>query len=191
VGLTLDKGRFWRLIDQARRQAADPTDTEEIAVRASTLLASLEPTEIIQAEQILWDLMTASYLSPLWAAAYQINGGCSDDGFDYFRGWLIAQGRTTFEQVINDPDSLADLPTVQQAAAKGRDLEGEAILTIVWNAYQTATGSEPPHKAFTIRYPDLDPEWNFDFGDDERIAHRLPRIAALYPAGPAGQRSRS
>jgi hypothetical protein len=28
-----------------------------------------------------------------WGAAYLANGGCSDDGFDYFRGWLIGQGR--------------------------------------------------------------------------------------------------
>ncbi|MFF0001516.1 DUF4240 domain-containing protein [Streptomyces avermitilis] len=72
----------------------------------------------------------------------------------------MAQGRTTFEQVINDPDSLADLPAIQLAAAEGRDLDGEAILTIVWNAYQSATGNEPPapRDTFTIRYPDLDPE---------------------------------
>jgi hypothetical protein len=36
----------------------------------------------------------------MWVAAYLMNGGCSDDGFDYFRGWLIAQGRTTLEQVV-------------------------------------------------------------------------------------------
>ncbi|MGW6976937.1 DUF4240 domain-containing protein, partial [Streptomyces sp. NPDC054952] len=89
----------------------------------------------------------------------------------------IAQGRTTFEQVINDPDSLADLPAIQLAAAEGRDLYGEAILTIVWNAYRSATGNEPPRDTFTIRYPDLDPEWPFD--DHERIAARLPRIARL------------
>ncbi|MFI5681557.1 DUF4240 domain-containing protein [Streptomyces cellulosae] len=94
----------------------------------------------------------------------------------------MTQGRTTFEQVINDPDSLADLPAIQLAAAEGRDLDGEAILTIVWNAYQSATGNEPPRDTFTIRYPDLDPEWNFDFDDHERIA-------AVYPAWPIGQRS--
>ncbi|WP_234351842.1 hypothetical protein [Streptomyces sp. NRRL S-4] len=75
---------------------------------------------------------------------------------------------------------MADLPAIQLAAAEGRDLYGEAILTIVWNAYQSATGNEPPRDTFTIRYPDLDPEWNFD--DHERIAARLPRIAAVYPA---------
>ncbi|MFE5591185.1 DUF4240 domain-containing protein [Streptomyces sp. NPDC056549] len=33
-------------------------------------------------------------------AAYMVNGGCCDDGFDYFRGWLIAQGRNVFERAV-------------------------------------------------------------------------------------------
>ena len=37
--------------------------------------------------------MDDSYRWDLWGAAYLANGGCSDDGFDYFRGWLIGQGR--------------------------------------------------------------------------------------------------
>jgi hypothetical protein len=49
-----------------------------------------------------------------WGAAYLANGGCSDDGFDYFRGWLIGQGRKVYETVLADPDSLA-------AHADGRD----------------------------------------------------------------------
>jgi hypothetical protein len=58
--------------------------------------ASRPAEEIVAAQQVLWDLMAESYTNPLWAAAYVINGGCSDDGFDYFRGWLIAQGREVF-----------------------------------------------------------------------------------------------
>ncbi|MER6677532.1 DUF4240 domain-containing protein [Streptomyces sp. NPDC000983] len=178
----MDNDHFWDLIEQARRQATNPADPDDVAARAISLLASLEPAQILQAEQILWDLMAASYLAPLWAVAYQINGGCSDDGFDYFRGWLIAQGRTTFERAIHDPDSLAYHSSVQQAAAKGWDLEGEAVLGIAWEAHQAVTGSAPPASSFTIRYPDLDAAWDFDFDDHKRIAARLPRIAALYPA---------
>ncbi|MFL6076856.1 MAG: DUF4240 domain-containing protein [Mycobacteriales bacterium] len=37
--------------------------------------------------------MAESYQGDLWGAAYLINGGASDDGFDYFRGWLIARTR--------------------------------------------------------------------------------------------------
>lgn len=119
--------------------------------------------------------------SPLWAAAYLINGGCSDDGFDYFRGWLIAQGRTVFEQVTADVDCLADLPAVQAAEAEGIDLDGEQTLSIAWDAYEIATGTELPSDAFTINYPDLDPAWDFDFDDHSEVAARLPRIAALFP----------
>jgi hypothetical protein len=38
--------------------------------------------------------------------AYQLNGGCSDDCFVYFRCWLLAQGRASWEAALGDPDSL-------------------------------------------------------------------------------------
>ncbi|MET7636952.1 DUF4240 domain-containing protein [Streptomyces sp. NPDC005078] len=177
----MDIEQFWNLIDQARGSASDSTDADDIASQATALLAAHEPQQILAAQQILWDLMAASYQAPLWAAAYLINGGCSDDGFDYFRGWLIAQGRTVFEQVTADVDCLADLPAVQAAEAEGIDLDGEQTLSIAWDAYETATGTELPSDAFTINYPDLDPAWDFDFDDHSEVAARLPRIAALYP----------
>ncbi|MEU0188010.1 DUF4240 domain-containing protein [Streptomyces sp. NPDC006207] len=177
----MDIEQFWHLIDQARGRAGDSADVDDIASHATTLLAAHDPQQIIAVQQMLWNLMAASYQAPLWAAAYLINGGCSDDGFDYFRGWLIAQGRTVFEQITADADRLADVPAVQAAAAVGTDLEGERTLSIGWNAYENATGTELPGDAFTINYPDLDPAWNFDFGDHKEVAARLPRIAALYP----------
>ena len=36
-----------------------------------------------------------------------MNGGCSDDGFLYFRAWLISEGRAVFEEAQANPDSLA------------------------------------------------------------------------------------
>ncbi|MET9518004.1 DUF4240 domain-containing protein [Streptomyces sp. NPDC002994] len=175
----MDIEQFWNLMDQARGRAVDSSDADDIAHHATALLATHEPQQIRDAQQTLWDLMAASYQAPLWAAAYLINGGCSDDGFDYFRGWLIAQGRTAFEQVIADANHLADLPAVQAAAEAGIDLEGEQTLSIAWDAYERATGTELPSDAFTINYPNLDPAWNFDFDDHSRIAAQLPRIAAL------------
>ncbi len=40
--------------------------------------------------------------------AYIINGGCSDDGFDYFLGWLIAKGRKYFEAALVNPERAGD-----------------------------------------------------------------------------------
>lgn len=176
----MDIDQFWNLIEEARRAADSPADAEDIASRATALLAAREPKEILAAQQILWDLMAASYQAPLWAAAYLINGGCSDDGFEYFRGWLILQGRTAYEQAVADADQLAGLRAVQEAAADGMELDCEDTLNIVWDAYRKATGEDLPADSFSINYPRLDPDWNFDFEDSGRIAPRLPRMAALY-----------
>ncbi|WP_439145547.1 DUF4240 domain-containing protein [Streptomyces virginiae] len=122
-------------MEAARNQASNPNDGEPVAREATSLLASRPVEEIVAAEQVLRDLMVDSYSNPLWAAAYLANGGCSDDGFDYFRGWLIAQGCEVFERVVADPDALAELPIVQASAADGVDLEGEDMLGIAWNAH--------------------------------------------------------
>lgn len=176
----MDTKDFWKLIDDARTLVVDPADAGAVAGRVVALLAERPAEDILAAQQLLWDLMAASYRAPLWAAAYTINGGCSDDGFDYFRGWLIAQGREVFERVVADPDALAGLPVVRAAAEEGADLEGEDVLGVAWDAYRVATGEELPEGAFTIDYPGLDPEWDFDFDDAERVALRLPALDALY-----------
>ncbi|RST09060.1 DUF4240 domain-containing protein [Streptomyces sp. WAC07149] len=176
----MDKQQFWQLIETARRQASDPADGEAVAREAALLLADRPVEEIVAAEQVLWDLMVDSYTLPLWAAAYLANGGCSDDVFDYFRGWLIAQGREVFERVVADPDALAELPVVRACAADGVDLDGEDVLGIAWNAHLTATGDRLPAGSATIRYPEPDPAWDFDFDDHDEMGRRLPRLAALY-----------
>ncbi|MFF1299393.1 MULTISPECIES: DUF4240 domain-containing protein [unclassified Streptomyces] len=177
----MNKQHFWQLIAAARSQALDPHACEMVAREATSLLASHPPREIVAAQQVLWDLMADSYTNPLWAAAYVINGGCSDDGFDYFRGWLIAQGREVFERIVADPDALAELPIVQASAVDGLHLEGEDVLSIAWNAHTMATGEQLPADAFTIRYPQLDPAWDFDFDNHGEMTRRLPRLAALHP----------
>jgi hypothetical protein len=176
----VDSNTFWTLIATARAEVPDPADCRAVAAAASSLLASRPPAEIVAAQQVLWDLLASSYQNPLWAAAYLINGGCSDDGFDYFRGWLLLQGREVFEAAVADPDSLAALPAVVSAAESGMEFECEAALAIPWNAHLTATGMKLPEDAFTIRYPALDPDWDFEFDDSAELAARLPRLSALY-----------
>lgn len=177
----MDTPRLWTLVKDARGGQVPEPGAEAVATRASVLLASWPREDIVAVQQVLWDLMAFAYRSPLWAAAYVINGGCSDDGFAYFRGWLIAQGRDTFERVVADPDVLADLPAVRTAAADGAVLECEEMLHIAFTAYLAATGGQFPVETFTVWHPVLDPDWNFDFDDGAEMARRLPRLAVLYP----------
>jgi hypothetical protein len=50
-----------------------------------------------------------SYKQDLWAAAFTLLSGCGDDAFDYFRFWLITQGKDIYNQVVQDADSLCDV----------------------------------------------------------------------------------
>jgi len=176
----VDTKTFWTLIADARAAVDDPGDCCAVTESATTLLAARPPADIVAAQQILWDLMALSYQNPLWAAAYLINGGCSDDGFDYFRGWLLTQGEEVYMAAVSSPDTLACLPAVLGAADSGIGVECEDALGIPWDAHQAATGMKLPEDAFTIRYPDLDPDWDFDFDDHAALAARLPLLAALY-----------
>ncbi|MEV7233888.1 DUF4240 domain-containing protein [Streptomyces sp. NPDC051020] len=61
------------------------------------------------------------YRWDVWAAAYLIGGGCSDDSFMDFRAGLIALGRDWYERAAACPDSLAEHPAVIAAAEAQED----------------------------------------------------------------------
>ncbi|HET9168021.1 MAG TPA: DUF4240 domain-containing protein [Actinospica sp.] len=174
----MDRDGFWELIDRARLRAGG--DAEGTVAAAGEMLAGLAAEEIIAAQQVLWDQLAASYVAPLWAAAYLINGGCSDDGFDYFRGWLVVQGREVFERAVGHPDWLAEYSAVREAAGEWEELECESTLGIAYGAYRRVTGESIPQGSWSIRYPALGGEYWFDFSDSERLHRMLPRLAALY-----------
>jgi hypothetical protein len=98
--------RFWALIE---RTLADESDPGHQLETLSAVLSELPTSEIEQFEAAFWRQMNRSYTYDLWGAAYVVHGGASDDGFEYFRRWLISKGRGVFERVLGNPDDLADL----------------------------------------------------------------------------------
>jgi hypothetical protein len=175
----MDTRQFWMLIEDARARVADAADSEAIAARAAVLLSALPREEIVDAQRVLNGLLTASYRDILWAAASLINGGSGDDGFEYFRGWLIVQGREVFDRSAANPDSLADLPVIGPPTLDRPSIECEDTLYIAMRAYRAATGAELPADAFTLRHPEPDAGWDFDFDDRTKMERRLPRLTAL------------
>ena len=127
---------------------------------------------------MLSGLIAYSYRTRLWAAAYVINGGCSDDGFDYFRGWLIVQGRHVFEQAVVNPDALADLAVIPPAPRRAF-LECESGLYIPAQAHRAATAEELPANAYTPGPLEPVGGWDFDFDDQLEMRRRLPRLTRL------------
>ena len=56
-----------------------------------------------------WDYFhIKSYNGSLWAVAYTVLSGCSDDGFDYFRYWLVSRGKAVYMEAIKNADSLCE-----------------------------------------------------------------------------------
>ncbi|HET9518281.1 MAG TPA: DUF4240 domain-containing protein, partial [Actinoplanes sp.] len=149
----------------------------DVAKRAVAELAAGDPEQIVAWGRHLDKVLAASYTEDLWAAAYLINGGCSDEGFDDFRGWLVAQGREVVARAVREPDSLAELPVVRASADSGAELYGGEVLRIARSAYREATGAPlPPGEAVT-RAPS-DDFWDFD--DSDEMRRRLPRLSALF-----------
>lgn len=167
---------FWAVIGRAT--ADRPASPGEVAKRAAADLATRDPEEIVAWAHHLDKVMIASGTQDLWAAAYLINGGCSDEGFDNFRGWLIAHGREAVARSVQAPDSLADIPAVRAAAENGAVFEAEEVLSIAAEAYLQATGSELPAGERPATRPEADDLWDFD--NEEEMQRRLPRLSALF-----------
>jgi hypothetical protein len=176
---------FWALIDDARTGADG--GTKSITARLVARLATRDVTEIVGFDRHLGRVLAASYLADLWAAAYLINGGCSDDGFEDFRCWLILQGRATFAKAVGAPDSLAELPAIRQAAVTGEEFGAGAVLDVARDAYLSATATEMPAQEMPAQdktaYPELAELWDVD--DEQSCRLQLPRLAALFVDPPA------
>ena len=165
----MTRDQFWETIERAREGASDAYEV------AAQLQRELESKTLEQIEAFLEHqarLMERSYDWSLWGAAYLLNGGCSDDGFDYFRGWLLAQGQAVFEQALRDPDSLADR-VEEMDEATCEDMIGAAV-----SAYREKTGRYP--EGGGMKLPDLGPSWDFD--DDAEMQRRYPKTFAKFGA---------
>ncbi|MFC0532631.1 DUF4240 domain-containing protein [Phytohabitans kaempferiae] len=174
----MNTNEFWALIGDAARDGGTP---DTVADRAATTLASRDTSEIVGFEQHLRRVLDASYKVDLFGAAYLVNGGCSDEGFDAFRGWLMAQGRDAYARAVGEPDSLAELPAVRRAALTGEELGSEKMLAVAATAHRTATGTELPEEPAAKR-PNTDDFWDFD--NEDEVRRRLPRLAALFNEAP-------
>jgi Protein of unknown function (DUF4240) len=105
----MNRSQFWYLIEKAKGKSIG--DCQRRVVRLQRVLEQCSAEEILSFNRVLHELLARSYRWDLWAAAQIINRWTSDDGFDYFRSWLIAQGEKAFMSALRNPDSLANSRT--------------------------------------------------------------------------------
>lgn len=106
TAIAMPADEFWEIIERAALSNHDPAAHVQ-ALRTELHQLTLE--EIISFQVAFRGYLNRAYTWDLWGAAYVVHGGCSDDGFEYFRRWLVSQGRKAYEAAMVDADSLARL----------------------------------------------------------------------------------
>ncbi len=103
----MNRKKFWDLIETTRPKTGDG---KEHLQRVEKALSKLNAKDLVNFEEIRVTLMHESYDARLWEVlAILCGGGCGDDSFDYFRNWLIMQGKKVFAQVLEEPQQLPEL----------------------------------------------------------------------------------
>jgi len=131
----MDKNKFWELIQTSYQEANWETDKQiELLINK---LSEYSQEEILKFGKIYNIYADESYKNKLWAAAYVMNSGCSDDCFDYFRGWLISRGKEAYFNGILDPDSIIDLDMPYEDDY----FENEDMLSVALDAFSKKIGT--------------------------------------------------
>jgi Protein of unknown function (DUF4240) len=164
--------QFWQIIE--RTGPSDHTlDAQMDVLRATLRELSLE--DIISFEVAFRRYLNNAYAWDLWGAACVINGGCSDDGFEYFRRWLVSRGRDVYERALADPDSLAEL---QAQLDPNRAWEFEEIYDVAPQVFKEKGGEGNVH-AYTEPEAGLggpEPSGEPFEEDNDYMARRYPKL---------------
>src|SRR5688572_10306721 len=105
---------FWEQIEKARAAAKSKREMVSALERA---LGELPLEDILD-----FSMWTAKFiakasdrrLAVAGAVMRGVLGALGDDGFVYFKAWLIAQGKEVYERALMDPDSLADVQNLDE-----------------------------------------------------------------------------
>lgn len=157
----LDEDTYWAIIANSLKLTTTQEDQEVFLISE---LEKRSPSEMIgfrlRTDKLLYD----TYNQELWCAAYIINQGCSDGGFEYFRCWLISRGKDVFYAAKANPDSV-----LKEIEKDKEVFEFEGFWYVAMNAFKNTTEKELftyiDYDKFTTNdenYPILKFAWNVD-----------------------------
>ncbi|EFE69933.1 conserved hypothetical protein [Streptomyces viridosporus ATCC 14672] len=166
----MDETEFWELVDTAREEAGgDPEEQADLLVEQ---LVRRDPEAVLDFARHFESRYHRAYRWDLWGAAWVLLDGASDDAFDFFRCWLIGQGREVFEGALHDPDALAGLLGEFDEEIDG---DGEDLGYAADEAYERLTGTVAPD--LDLPPAPAEPEGTpLDFEQESLLAARYPRL---------------
>lgn len=166
VSTLITEDRFWDIIERSEK-----------GDKLVDILSELTVDEIF-GYRFWWEhFVRISYTEELWAVAYIVMNGCSDDSFDYFRFWLIARGRTVFLDAMKNPDSLCDefdfIMNPEERYLPEKELYDYAIYEALKRQGTSYERENINYEIPYIPYPKLRLEW--DGEDKESMRNVCPK----------------
>lgn len=176
----INKDTFWTLLAQARTRCGQDLDASTLWLESELL--RMGPEQARNFDNVMHGYSSLAYKFGLWTAASVMLDGCNDDRFNYFRNWLIAQGKDVYLAALKDPDSLADVPVYGDGCFESLDYLGASV-------YEQLTGKNPYDSVDRTAYEALERELARDIEYGEGIgypytwseaADYLPRLCEKY-----------
>lgn len=170
----LDEKVFWDIIDKSLQNTDNQYDQEAFLIAQ---IGKLTPKEMIgfrlRTDKLLYD----TYNSKMWCAGYIMNGGCSDDGFEYFRNWVISRGKTVYDAAKENPDTLIS----EKENGAEEMFEFESFWYVALEAFKKKTGKDlydyiddNNFKTREGNYPQFEFDWKEE--DPESMKKLCPQL---------------
>ncbi len=130
----LDENLYWQIVQESLNNSGTQDDQQEYLVRR---LQKLNPKDIVgfrlRTDKLLYD----TYNSEMWCAGYIMNGGCSDDSFEYFRNWVVSRGKDVYYKAKQNPDTL-----IEQVDEDAEYYDFEDFWYVALVAFKNKTGKD-------------------------------------------------
>ncbi|MEO5942180.1 MAG: DUF4240 domain-containing protein [Ferruginibacter sp.] len=130
----LDEDLYWMIVDKSLKNTSDQDEQEQFLINE---IGKLSLKQIIgfrlRTDKLLYD----TYNSEMWCAGYIMNGGCSDDGFEYFRNWVISRGKETYYNAKQNPDNL-----IEEVNEDLEMYEFESFWYVALDSFKQKTGKD-------------------------------------------------
>ncbi len=164
----MNNNELQNIIEAARSASVESGDFIE---EMKNELRKFDVADIIAFNNFVKTMIVDLYRWDIWGIAYIVNGGCSDDGFIYFRRWVITQGKQFYTKLKENPDSVF-------TDAEVTECECEDLTYAIDEVYQELTGNEIPNNAIHDPSSPVGEQW-----EEDDLAELFPNTSAVYEQG--------
>lgn len=136
----MNRDEFWYLIEKGNKEKTE----EKKLTLWTAVLARSQDEDIFTFYDIMHTYFRLADQERLLAAANIIFTDCSDDAFDGFRAWLIAQGENAYFSVLAEPEYLIEL------CNPGQTHRMDKLLQVPYEAFFQKNGTPEDYRGFSL-----------------------------------------